>query len=84
VKSRTSPDFKECFESLPAEIQQKVREVYKIFERDPTHPSLKFKKVKGTDDVWSVRKTRDYRALGVKEGDTRQFVGSLAEYDKLT
>ena len=85
MKSRKSPDFNDRFKDLPAEIQNKAREAYKTFAHDPTHPSLRFKKLRGTDDVWCVRITNDYRAIGVKEDDTIiwQWIGTHADYDKL-
>lgn len=85
MNSRKSPDFNECFAALPADVQQKARETFKSFQKDPTYPGLKFKKIKGMDDMWSIRITGDYRALGVKEGDTIVwfFIGGHADYDKI-
>jgi hypothetical protein len=52
---------------------------------DPAHPSLRFKLVHPTRPIYSVRIGLDYRALGLREGDTMVWfwIGSHAEYDRL-
>jgi len=46
---------------------------------------LRFKRVLATEAVYSVRITRDYRALGIVEGDEVVWfwVGSHSDYDRL-
>jgi hypothetical protein len=82
IKSSTTPDFWKSYSDLPAEIQEKARHVYRLWQRDPRHPSLRFKKVAG---VWSIRITSDYRALATEAAGTFYWfwIGSHAEYDRL-
>ena len=56
-----------------------------IFQADPYHPSLRFKKVHPTKPIFAVRISRDYRALGVRRNDSMIWfwIGSHAEYDQL-
>jgi len=79
----TSPEFWECFERLPADIQWLARSNYELLQANPRHPSLHFKKVGSS---WSVRVGLGYRALGtdVSDGVLWAWIGSHAEYDKLT
>jgi plasmid maintenance system killer protein len=58
---------------------------WKLFDRDPGHPSLRFKKLQGRDDIWSVRVNEQYRAVGVRSGDTIQWIwiGNHNEFDSL-
>lgn len=70
---------------LPAHVRRQAREAYKLFKDDPTHQGLAFKKVHGRRDVYSARVSLDYRAVGLKEGDTIAWfwIGSHADYDQL-
>jgi hypothetical protein len=71
--------------SLSPELRLRAREAYKTFVVNPAHPGLRFKKVHPKEAVYSVRISRDVRALGVKEGDDIVWfwIGSHTEYDRL-
>ncbi len=73
------------FAALPKEIQAQARRVYRLFRADPAHPSLRFKKVEQTENIYSVRIGLGYRALGILEGSvvTWFWIGSHADYDRL-
>ena len=51
----------------------------------PLHPGLRFKQVHPTLPIYSVRVSLDYRALGVREGDSVIWfwIGSHSEYERL-
>jgi hypothetical protein len=85
VKSRANQRFWRLFRELPDEIQERAREAYRNFRDNPGHPSLQFKKVDPEDPIYSVRVTRDYRALGILNGDTITWfwIGNHADYDRL-
>lgn len=83
--SRTTKRFREAFSELPKEIQRQARESFKLFQQNPQHPGLRFKKISSSDPVYSARPNVDYRALGVVgENEIIWFwIGAHAEYDKL-
>ena len=85
MNSHTNERFRQLFAALPEPIQQRAREVYRRFAANPSHPSLRFKRVHPTRPIYSVRISRDYRALGVRDGDDIIWfwIGSHAEYDRL-
>ena len=85
MKSRANARFWELFRQLPVEVQDQARETYRTFALDPRHPSLRFKRVSQARPVFSVRVTRDYRALGVLQGEgiTWYWIGNHADYDRL-
>ncbi len=85
MKSRTSRRFRRAYDRLPADIRRRAREAYSLFEQDPRHPSLRFKRVHPSEPIYSVRITRDYRALGVLEGGEVVWfwIGSHDEYERL-
>jgi mRNA-degrading endonuclease RelE of RelBE toxin-antitoxin system len=85
VKSRTTAQFRKAFANLPEKIQQQTGEAYRQFKENPSHISLRFKKVHPQLPIYSARISKDYRAVGQLEGDTVIWfwVGSHADYDKL-
>ena len=85
MTSKTTGLFRSALSALPPEIQQQAREAYKLFEQNPHHPSLRFRKVHATEPIFSARVTLNYRAVGIREGDTIIWfwIGSHAEYERL-
>ena len=85
MESRTTRRFHELLAALPEEIRQRAREAYALFRENPNHPSLRFKKVHTIEPVYSARITRDYRAVGVVQGDLIVWfwVGTHADYVRL-
>lgn len=85
MKSRTTARFRQAFANLPQQVQQQKREAYRQFKQDPSHPSLRFKKVHPELPIYSARIGESYRAVGQLDGDTVIWfwVGAHAEYDKL-
>ena len=85
MTSRTTERFRKCFKRLPAQIQQRTRDAYKLFQEHPNHPGLRFKRVHPTEPIVSVRVGLGYRALGVQHDDDIVWfwIGSHSDYDKL-
>lgn len=85
MKSRTTERFRKAFSGLPDRIREQGRAAYRLFQQNPFHPSLHFKQVHPSRPVFSVRISRDYRALGVMKGDTIVWfwIGSHSDYDGL-
>ena len=90
MRSKASSRFWKAFERLPADVQDSAREVYALFREDPYYPSLRFKRVHAGRPIYSVRISRDYRALGVRVAESGRdevmlwfWIGSHADYDRL-
>jgi hypothetical protein len=85
VKSRATPRFWTAYRELPREVQDAARKAYRLFNENPKHPGLQFKKVHGREPIYSVRVTVGYRAVGLLNDDevTWFWIGSHAEYDRL-
>jgi hypothetical protein len=64
MKSLTTPDFWTSYSALPPEIKARAKLMYRLWRRNPRHPSLRFKKI---GDVWSIRIGGGYRALALLE-----------------
>jgi hypothetical protein len=72
--------------SVPSAIcSRESKGCISVISANPFHPSLGFKQVHPTKLIYSVRITRYYRALGVKEGDTIVWfwIGSHEQYERL-
>jgi len=82
AKSSTTSDFWSAYRALPPDIKRRARAAYRLWQRDPRHPSLRFKKCGA---VWSVRVGAGYRALAVFEGDTFfwYWIGDHDQYEQL-
>jgi mRNA-degrading endonuclease RelE of RelBE toxin-antitoxin system len=46
---------------LPAGIKDRTDKQLALLMTNPQHPSLRLKKVRGTDNIWEARISRGYR-----------------------
>ncbi|MBB1125634.1 hypothetical protein [Thiospirillum jenense] len=86
MKSELTQDFLQRFRHLPERVKQTARKNYQLWKKNPSHPSLEFKKLNTGIPVYSVRTGIGWRAVGVmKNSDTIVWfwIGSHSEYDKL-
>jgi hypothetical protein len=85
MKHLALPRFWQLYQRLPRDVQELADKNYALLRADPFHPSLHFKKVGRSKQLWSVRVGEQYRALGVEkpEGIVRFWIGTHAEYDRL-
>ncbi len=84
MRSIISPDFRDGYRKLPAEVRRDAQEAYQLFRRDPFARSLYFKEVYRRKSIWSARTALGYRVLGRRiENDKIVWfwIGSHAEYD---
>ena len=84
MKSFVTPAFREALRHLPKPVQRQARDAYRIFAVAPGHPGLRLKKVRDDPAVVSVRISRGYRALGVRQADAIIWfwIGSHSDYEK--
>jgi hypothetical protein len=84
MTSATTASFWELYRTLPLHVRVAAREAYRQFSGNPAHPSLHFERLRSDSRQWSVRVTRDFRAVGIVEGDTIiwHWIGSHQEFDR--
>jgi len=82
VKHKASSSFWSCYDALPSDIRSIADKNFQLLKKDPSHPSLQFKKV---GKVWSARVGLNYRAIAtpIDEGYLWVWIGNHAEYDRL-
>jgi hypothetical protein len=85
VISKVRPSFWRAYERFAPAIKVRTKAAWKLFEQESNHPSLRFKKLQAHDKLWSVRINEQYRADGVRSGDTIEWVwiGTHDEFDNL-
>jgi hypothetical protein len=69
MKSKATEKFWKYYATLPEAIKKEAKEAYTLFRQDPYYPSLHFKRVHSSLPIYSVRTTKDYRAVGVLKED---------------
>lgn len=82
MKSLATGRFWKHYDNLPHDIQLNADRANLVWRDSPFHPSLQFKRVHMTEEIYSVRVGRGYRALGRLEGDTMiwYWIGNQDDY----
>ncbi len=85
MNSRTTRRFRNAFTRLPNEVQEQARRTFAVWKTDPHHSSLRFKQIHSSQPIFSVRVSRDWRALGLKQGETVVWfwIGSHSDYHEM-
>ena len=69
-KLTLSKPFEKLFERLPKDIRETTYDKLELFLKDPSHPSLRVKLIKGTQGIWEMSITMNYRiTFEVLEGE---------------
>ena len=70
---------------LPKVRKKQAQSAYRQFQEDPYHPSLNFKRVHSKRPMYSVRISKNYRAVGIlSENKSVWFwIGKHSEYEKM-
>jgi hypothetical protein len=82
MDSSITRKFRKAFSELTQEERNQAKKQFRLWLKDPSHPSLQFKPV---GPFWSARVNEKVRALAFKKEDTYHWfwVGHHREYDKL-
>jgi hypothetical protein len=85
MKSVATRRFWNLFKTLPPNIQKLAVKNYHLWRRSPNHPSLHFRRLKGSEDRFTIRIGDHYRGLGTLRlgAMTWVWIGTHAEYDRL-
>jgi hypothetical protein len=83
--SFASESFWNHYHKLPKDVQLLTDKAYLLFNQNPGHPGLQFKKVGKKQPVYSARITDFYRALCYLDGKRVYWfwVGNHNSYEKL-
>jgi len=84
VISRGTPQFWELYRSLPPHVRAAARKAYEQFFENPAHPGLHVERLRSDRRAWSVRITRDYRAVALRSGEEWVWIwiGDHKDFDR--
>ena len=84
MSSSGTDEFWQLYHSLPPPIRIAAQKAFQKFSKHPAHPSLHLERLKFDGRAWSVRVTRNYRAVARRyEDDWLWFwIGSHEEFDR--
>lgn len=61
MKVQTTRPFDRDYARLPDDLKQRVDKQLALLLKDPRHPSLRLKRMRGTANIWEARVTGGYR-----------------------
>jgi hypothetical protein len=84
MKSITLPSFWDAYSSLDRSIRDRARKAFRLWAQNPFHPSLHFEIINSEENIWSVRISLNYRAIGILESDTVTWfwIGNHDNYER--
>ena len=84
MTSRVVPEFWELYKQFPPDVQLAARKAYERFSKNPAHPGLRLERLRSDQRAWSIRVTRDVRAVALRRGDDWLWfwIGTHREFDK--
>jgi mRNA-degrading endonuclease RelE of RelBE toxin-antitoxin system len=74
--------FERLFKRLPKEVQREALEKLARYLEDPFQPSLRVKRIRGTERIWEMSVTMNYRITFEVEGD-RVILRRIGTHDIL-
>ncbi|NEQ66640.1 MAG: hypothetical protein F6K21_14255 [Symploca sp. SIO2D2] len=85
MKSSVTKSFRKRLGDLPEPVQEQAAKAYTLWQEDPYHPSLQFKRVSQKQPIYSARVSISYRVLDLLESDHIYWywIGAHDEYDEL-
>ncbi len=67
---QTTRPFDRDYARLPNETKDRVDKQLVLLLANPRHPSLRLKRIRGTEDIWEARVTSGYRITLQIVGET--------------
>ena len=84
MTSRGTDRFWRLYADLPVGIKSAAREAFGRFRENQAHPGLRLERLRADPRAWSVRVTRDCRAVALRNGDnwTWVWIGTHRDFDR--
>jgi hypothetical protein len=85
VTSRATSEFWNLYWALPDNLRNAARAAHQKFRQNLAHPSLQLERLRSDARFWSVRVTRNYRAVAQRfDGDVWLWVwiGSHKDFER--
>ena len=73
MRSHATPRFWRLFRGLPAEVRRLAVKAYHLWQENPSHPSLRYRRLEGRENLVTVR-GEHYRALDLLEAGVVEWI----------
>ena len=74
--------FLRLYQKLPPDLKERVKKSLELLQTDPTHPSLRHRKMAGQTNIYEVSVSMHYRMTYQKVGDTA-YLRKVGTHDVL-
>lgn len=78
-----TPRFKKHFKRLNTQEKQKLKNKLELLAENPTHPSLRTKRIQGTEGLFECSVNMDIRIIWFYEGDKMIILVDVGHHDIL-
>ena len=75
--------FQKHYEGLNAQEKKQLQNKLRLLAENPLHPSLRTKRIQGTDDLFECSVNMDVRIIWYYEGNTVIFLVDVGHHDIL-
>lgn len=84
MNSETTPEFWIAYRKLDEPLRKAAKKAFELWKENEFHPSLRFKCVDSSENIWAVRISKSHRALCVIEESTAIWfwIGNHDDYEK--
>lgn len=83
TKIKATKSFYKDLDELPKQLQEKVFSKLKLLQKNTDHPSLRVKKIKGTDYIWEMSINMQYRITFQWKDDNVVILRRVGTHDIL-
>lgn len=82
--ARAAAEFWQLYHDLSPAARAAARRAYRLFSQNPAHPGLRLERLRFDPRAWSVRVTRDVRAVAMRHGDEWVWfwIGTHRDFDR--
>ncbi len=75
--------FRKHYQKLSQQEKKQIRSKVKLLSENPLHPSLRTKRIQGTDDLFECSVNMDIRIIWYYEGDELIFLLDVGHHNIL-
>ena len=85
MRSRATPRFWRLFHDLAADVRRLAIKNFRLWQGNPNHPSLRYRRLGGRENLVTVRIGDHHRVVGLLESGAVEWIwiGTHAEYNRL-
>lgn len=78
-----TPRFKKHYKTLTVQEKNQLANKLRLLSENPSHPSLRVKRIQGTDDLFECSVNMDIRIIWFYKGDTVIVMVDVGHHDIL-